>query len=254
MTTIGIIPARYASTRFPGKPLAKIGEKTMIQRTLEQVAKAQSLDSFIVATDDTRIAAHVEELGYQVVMTSESCLNGTERCAEAVEILKKKGQKIDIVINIQGDEPFIRPEQIDAVGAVLRENADFDIATLLKKIEHEADLFNPTIVKAVTASNGRALYFSRQAIPHIRGKAYADWLANHAFYQHIGLYAYRAADLPLLASLAATPLENAESLEQLRWLEQGFLIGTAQTVFQTIGIDTPEDLERVLAILPILEQ
>lgn len=254
MKIIGIIPARYASTRFPGKPLAKIGEKTMIQRTIEQVKKAQSLDSFIVATDDTRIATHVEDLGYPVVMTSESCLNGTERCAEAVAILEKKGEKVDIIINIQGDEPFIRPEQIDAVGAVLREHTNFHIATLLKKIESETDLFNPNIVKAVTAATGRALYFSRQAIPHVRGKAHADWLANHTFYQHIGLYAYRAAELPVLASLAATPLENAESLEQLRWLEQGFLIGTAETTFQTIGIDTPEDLQRVLAMLPILTQ
>jgi 3-deoxy-manno-octulosonate cytidylyltransferase (CMP-KDO synthetase) len=200
----------------------------------------------VVATDDLRIAEHVLAFGGEVVMTSENCLNGTERCAETLAFLQKNGSDYDLIVNIQGDEPFIRPEQIDAISAVLAENDHFHIATLIKKIETQADLFNQNIVKAVVDKTGRAMYFSRQAVPFLRGKEPSEWLqAEQLFYKHIGMYAYRADYLHRLAHLSATPLELAESLEQLRWLEHGFNIGTATTYFETIGIDTPEDLLKI---------
>ncbi len=246
MNTLGIIPARYASTRFPGKPLVEIQGKSMIQRTVEQAQKASTLAKVVVATDDLRIAEHVLGFGGEVVMTSENCLNGTERCAETLAFLQKNGENYDIIVNIQGDEPFIRPEQIDTISSILANNKQFHIATLIKKIETESDLFNQNIVKAVVDTTGRALYFSRQTIPFLRGKEASDWLhSTQAFYKHIGMYAYRADYLHRLAHLSPTPLELAESLEQLRWLEHGFNIGTAITLFETIGIDTPEDLQKI---------
>ena len=247
MSILGIIPARYASTRFPGKPLTEIQGKTMIQRTYEQAKKAASLTEVVVATDDARIYEHILSFGGIAIMTSENCLNGTERCAETCAFLQKQNKNYAIIVNIQGDEPFIRPEQIDAISDILLKNDSFHIATLIKKITENSELFNPNIVKSVIATNGQALYFSRQAIPHLRGKLENEWLNAHTYYKHIGMYAYRAADLARLAALAPTLLEAAESLEQLRWLEHNFRIGAAITTFETIGIDTPEDAAAVSA-------
>ncbi len=245
MKTVGIIPARFASTRFPGKPLVEIAGKSMIQRTYEQAKKANSLHKVIVATDDERIFQHVLSFGGNVIMTSENCLNGTERCAETLAFLEKNNENYDIVVNIQGDEPFIHPEQIDQISQILIENTSFHIGTFIKKITDEGEIFNPNIVKTVVAANGKALYFSRQSLPFVRGKATENWQETHCFYKHIGMYAYRAADLQNLATLSPSPLELAESLEQLRWLEHGFNVGTAVTHFETIGIDTPEDLLKI---------
>ena len=243
MRIIGIIPARYASSRFMGKPLIDIQGMTMIARVVRQAQKSERLHRIVVATDDVRIQNHVLGLGIDCLMTAVDCQNGTERCAAAIAQLP---ETYDIVLNIQGDEPFIRPEQIDALADILLAQPDTDIATLLKKIDHSEDLLNPNIVKAVAATNGRALYFSRQAIPYLRGENPQNWLQAHTYYKHIGLYGYRTSVLQQLAQLAPTPLERAESLEQLRWLEQGYTIGTAVTPYETIGIDTPQDLARVL--------
>lgn len=240
MNFIGIIPARYASTRFPGKPLAIIGGKPMIQRVYEQAKKA--LDNVVVATDDERIFDCVIGFGGKVVMTSPNHPCGTNRCFEAYE---KCGINADVVINIQGDEPFIQPEQIE----LLKGCFPTDIATLVKPFKPSDGidaLRNPNSPKVVTG-NGRALYFSRSVIPYMRGVNEAEWL-NEAerrgtpFYKHIGLYAYRADVLKELVGLPLSALEKAESLEQLRWLEAGYEIRVAETNTQTIGIDTPEDL------------
>jgi 3-deoxy-manno-octulosonate cytidylyltransferase (CMP-KDO synthetase) len=243
MTSIGIIPARYGSTRFEGKPLAMIAGKSMIQRVYEQACKAKSLAKVVVATDDERIFQHVTSFGGQAVMTSEHCLNGTERCAETIA---KLSEKYDFAINIQGDEPFIQPEQIDLLVLILEKSSEFQVATLAKRITESADLFNPNIVKAVISVQGRALYFSRQALPFVRGTPPENWLENHNFYKHIGLYAYKTDILPYLSALKASPLELAESLEQLRWLENNISIGIAETPYETMGIDTPEDLEKAI--------
>lgn len=243
MNFIGIIPARYASSRFPGKPLALIGGKPMIQRVYEQAKKA--LDEVVVATDDERIFDCVTAFGGQVVMTSPNHPCGTNRCWEAYEKVRARDFSQDVVINIQGDEPFIQPEQIE----LLKSCFPTDIATLVKPFS-TADgleaLKNPNSPKVVTA-NGRALYFSRSIVPYLRGIQEADWLAEAErrgtpFYKHIGMYAYRADVLQKLVQLPLSPLEKAESLEQLRWLEAGYEIRVAETQTQTIGIDTPEDL------------
>jgi len=243
MRILGIIPARYASTRFPGKPLIDLGGKSMIQRVIEQAEQATSLRKVVVATDDERIAEHVRGLGKQVVMTDASHLNGTARCAEAYANL---GESFDAVINIQGDEPFIHPSQIDLLATALN-NKDTQIATLVKKLETSEDLFNSNIVKCVFGAGQRALYFSRSAIPHLRGVAEADWMSSStAFYKHIGIYGYKSETLPLLSQLEPTPLELVESLEQLRWLENNFFIRIETTDLETIGIDTPEDVKKIL--------
>lgn len=241
---LGIIPARYASTRFPGKPLADIGGKSMIQRVYEQVKKSKLIADVIVATDNQQIMNHVTQFGGRVRMTKESHASGTDRCYEALTLQKAQ---FDYVINIQGDEPFIQPEQIDLLAGLLDGNTE--IATLVKKIEDAEQLFNPNTVKAVVASNGEALYFSRSTVPHIRNTAETEWLNKHTFYKHIGMYAYRTDVLKKLTALPVSPLEKAESLEQLRWLENGFRIKVAETKTETIGIDTPEDLQRAVANL-----
>ncbi|HMV08792.1 MAG TPA: 3-deoxy-manno-octulosonate cytidylyltransferase [Cyclobacteriaceae bacterium] len=241
---LGIIPARYASTRFPGKPLADIGGKSMIQRVYEQVKKSKLIADVIVATDNQQIMNHVTQFGGRVRMTKESHASGTDRCYEALTLQKAQ---FDYVINIQGDEPFIQPEQIDLLAGLLDGNTE--IATLVKKIEDAEQLFNANVVKAVVASNGEALYFSRSTVPHIRNTAETEWLNKHTFYKHIGMYAYRTDVLKKLTALPVSPLEKAESLEQLRWLENGFRIKVAETKTETIGIDTPEDLQRAVANL-----
>lgn len=241
MDIIGIIPARYASTRFPGKPLIDIAGKTMIQRVVEQCKKSKVLKKVIVATDDERIFNHVKELGHEVYMTSPDHKNGTERCHEALKLVKGS---FDFVINIQGDEPFIDPQQIDLLAGIL--NRKTEIATLIKNIDDLEDLKNPNVIKALKADSGLALYFSRSPIPHMRNIPTEDWMKSHQHYKHIGIYAYRVDILAKLVTLSPTPLELAESLEQLRWIENGYRIKTAITPIETIGIDSPEDLERAL--------
>lgn len=247
MKIIGIIPARFASTRFPGKPLVKIGEKTMIQLVYEQVENANIIHKTMVATDDERIFTHVQSFGGNVLMTAPTHESGTERCAEIIEILKNKtNEHFDIAINIQGDEPFIQPQLIDDLASFLIENQAFEIATAAKKITTHEVLFNPNVVKTVLSESGKALYFSRQTIPFIRGLTPENWLDHQTFYKHIGIYAFRTATLLKIVKDAVSPLEKAESLEQLRWLYHDYTIGVLKTNFETIGIDTPDDLLRVL--------
>lgn len=251
MKFIGIIPARYASTRFPGKPLADMNGKPMIRRVYEQVES--ELDAVWVATDDERIEQAVRHFGGRVVMTSDTHRSGTDRCYEAYT---KVGVGYDIVVNIQGDEPFIQPGQIRALKACFADPA-VEIATLVKPFgaedDFEKDLFNPNSPKVVLNKNREAMYFSRSVIPYVRGKEYTQWLAAHTYYKHIGLYAYRAETLRAITRLEPSPLEKAESLEQLRWLENGYKIKVGITDQETIGIDTPEDMEKALAFLAARE-
>lgn len=240
MKIVGIIPARYASTRFPGKPLVEIDGKTMIQRVCEQVAKS-NLDDAVVATDDVRIADCVRSFGGKVVMTDESHPNGTCRCEEA---LTQLGVDYNAVVNIQGDEPFIEPEQINQIAELLKSGAE--IATLVKKIEDEITLNDTNKPKVVIGEGGRALYFSRQTIPFLRDVPKSDWLKTTSFYKHIGIYGYQSKVLRELVKLKPGKLEDLEKLEQLRWLENGFIIMATETEFETVGIDTPEDLEKLL--------
>lgn len=246
MKFIAIIPARYASTRFPGKPLALLGGKPVIRRVYEQVARV--LDEVLVATDDERIRCAVEAFGGRVVMTSPDHRSGTDRCREAYE---KQGRTFDGVINVQGDEPFIRPEQLQLLQSCF-DDPDTDIATLVKPFT-VADgleaLENPNSPKVVLDARSRALYFSRSVIPYLRGVERQEWLERHTFYKHIGLYAFRTEALLSVTSLPQSPLEKAESLEQLRWLENGYRIGVGITDAETVGIDTPEDLQRAERLL-----
>jgi 3-deoxy-manno-octulosonate cytidylyltransferase (CMP-KDO synthetase) len=241
MSILGIIPARFASSRFPGKPLVDIGGKTMIQRVYEQAKKSLKLSEVVVATDDERIADEVKKFGGNFVMTSDQHRSGTDRCAEAVK--KVKGNW-DAVINIQGDEPFIQPEQIDLL-AGLFENNSIQIGTLVKKLVDPSDLDNPNTIKVVLNHNSDGIYFSRSPIPFLRGVEKKQWAEKHFFYKHIGIYGYRADVLEKLTLLAPGKLEMAESLEQLRWLENSYSIRTAFTTLETLSVDSPEDLEKL---------
>lgn len=246
MKAIAIIPARYASTRFPAKPLAKLGGKLVIERVYEQVAGC--VERAVVATDDERIYDAVKNFGGEVVMTSTEHRSGTDRCREAFE---KVGFDADIVINVQGDEPFIQPEQIETLKRCF-ENDGTEIATLVKPFSVEDGieaLENPNSPKVVVDEQMLALYFSRSVVPYLRGVERAEWLHHHTFYKHIGIYAFRAEVLKQVTSLPQSSLEKAESLEQLRWLENGYKIGVGITNVETIGIDTPEDLQRAEAFL-----
>lgn len=242
MKILGIIPARFASSRFPGKPLADIGGKSMIQRVYEQALKAKSLSKVVVATDDPRILAHVIAFGGEAYMTAENHPSGTDRCFEA---LQKAGgsSKYDYIINIQGDEPFIDPETIEQMTKLL----DFktEIATAVKKISDYETLFDPNVVKAVLTMRKQCLYFSRQTVPYVRGHEPETWLEHADFYKHIGLYAYRNDVLEQISHLPPSPLENTEKLEQLRWLGYGYKIYATITNYESIGVDTPEDLEKL---------
>ena len=243
---IVIIPARYASTRFPGKPLALLGGKPMIQRVYEQVAGV--VEDVVVATDDERIYNAVEAFGGRVVMTSANHKSGTDRCWEAYQ---KQGEEFDVVINVQGDEPFIAHSQLKAIMGCFEDEAT-DIATLVKPFTEEdglAALENPNSPKVVLDKQSRAIYFSRSVIPYLRGVEREQWLKTHTYYKHIGMYAFRADVLREVTSLAQSPLELAESLEQLRWLENGYKIGVGISNVETVGIDTPEDLQRAEAFL-----
>lgn len=242
MKFIGIIPSRYESTRFPGKPLIDIGGKTMIRRVYEQ-AKL-SLDNVFVATPNDNILKEVESFGGQAIITNPSHPSGTDRCSEAADILKSKGIDFDIVINIQGDEPFIDPEQIEDLKKCFN-NQEVEIATLVRKIKDKENIFNPNIVKVVFNKKKEAIYFSRSAIPFARGVQQEDWLKNFDFYNHIGIYGYKYETLKEITSLSSSSLEKIESLEQLRWLENGYKIKIGVTEYESFGIDTPEDLEKV---------
>ena len=243
----GIIPARYASSRFPGKPLVLIGNKPMIQRVYEQAQKA--LELVYVATDDKRIFDTVLGFGGKAVMTSADHLSGTDRCAEAVTRINAETEMgIDVVINIQGDEPFIKPEQITLLMKCFSDSK-VKIATLVRKVEPGEDVTNPNQPKVILNKEGDAIYFSRAAIPYIRDSEMVDWSKKHVFYKHPGLYAYRTKTLKQLTLLARSPLEIAESLEQNRWIENGFHIRTAVTTWASIGIDTPDDLQKAKLLL-----
>lgn len=240
---VGLIPARYASTRFPGKPLADIGGKPMIERVYERVSRV--LRHVAVATDDARIAAAVEGFGGRVAMTSASHRSGTDRCAEAAsKVEAEDGRNYQAVINIQGDEPFIDPAQVELLAGAF-DDPSVEIATLVKHAASSEELFNPNRPKVVLGVNGDALYFSRNPIPYLRGVAEHDWAETHKYWNHIGLYAYRTATLHELTKLAPGDLEQSESLEQLRWLENGYRIRALETTMESHGIDTPEDLERL---------
>ncbi len=241
MKFLGIIPARYASTRFPAKPLAMLGGKTVIQRVYEQVSGV--MDDAYVATDDERIEAVVKAFGGKVVMTSVHHKSGTDRCYEA---MTRIGGQFDVVVNIQGDEPFIQPSQLHSIQACFQDPAT-QIATLVKPFTPQDGLQalqNPNSPKVVLDKNRNALYFSRSVIPYLRGVDSAEWLSRHTYYKHIGLYAYRTEVLKEITALPQSSLELAESLEQLRWLENGYVIKAGITEVETIGIDTPQDLQR----------
>ncbi len=244
MKFLALIPARYASTRFPGKPLADIHGKPMIRRVYERVT-ARFADCY-VATDDERIKACVEAFGGQVVMTSTTHRSGTDRCREALDKVETMtGERFDVVINIQGDEPFIADEHLAKISACF-DDPGTEIATLVKPFAPDEDITNPNWPKVVVSAAGEALYFSRSVIPYMRGVEVAEWASKHRFYKHIGLYAYRSEVLRKITELAPGVLEQCESLEQLRWLENGYRVRVAETTTETVSIDTPEDLKRVL--------
>ena len=238
MKFIGIIPARYASTRFPGKPLAILGGKTVIQRVYEQASSV--LEEAYVATDDERILQAVEKFGGHAVMTRADHKSGTDRIEEAAE---KIGTDADVIINIQGDEPFIQPSQIETLMRLF-DNPTTQIGTLGKRFESMEATLNPNSPKIVTDLQGFALYFSRSVIPYVRGQEQGEWLRHYPYLKHLGLYAYRREVLREITMLPQSPLEKAESLEQLRWLENGYRIRVGLTDVETVGIDTPDDLRR----------
>jgi 3-deoxy-manno-octulosonate cytidylyltransferase (CMP-KDO synthetase) len=240
MNTLGIIPARYASTRFPGKPLADIAGKSMIQRVYEQAKKCIHLSEVIVATDDERIFDHVIKFGGVAEMTSPDHQSGTDRCAEVA----LKHPEYEVTINIQGDEPYIDPEQISKLISCFNDPGT-QIATLIKKVKTGQELYNTNTPKVIINKFSEAIYFSRSPLPHIRGQEPQNWLQHFTFYKHIGIYGYRAAILQQITKLPVSPLEKAESLEQLRWIENGYKIKVAETELETFAVDTPEDLEKL---------
>lgn len=243
MKILGVIPARYESSRFPGKVLADIKGKSMIRRVYEQAVRSKYLDKVVIATESQQVVDHVAEFG-EAMLTDASHASGTDRCAE---VLQKIEGNYDYVINIQGDEPFIDPEQINQLASVL--DGTVELATQVKKISTKDELFNMGEVKTVFNKDLEALYFSRQPIPYYRHAAELDWLQKQEFYKHIGIYAYRSDILVEVARLPVSNLEQAESLEQLRWLENGYTIKLAVTEYESICIDTREDLAKVLASL-----
>jgi 3-deoxy-manno-octulosonate cytidylyltransferase (CMP-KDO synthetase) len=246
MSIIGIIPARYASTRFPGKPLIQINGKSMIQRVYEQAAKSQFMTKIIIATDDDRIAAHAKSFGAEVVITKAEHPSGTDRCFEAYQL---NGQKFGHVLNIQGDEPFLDPEQIDSLAQECKH--DVEIATQMIKCTDHDVLFDKGEVKIILNSNNEALYFSRNVIPFIKGVEEKDWHKHFDYFRHVGMYAYRSDILEKITQLKPSALELAESLEQLRWLEHGYKIKCVETSYDSHCIDTPEDIEKVIRLMNI---
>ena len=241
---IGIIPARYASTRFPGKPFALINGITMLQRVYEQSMKTKNLDEVIIATDDERIAEHAAEFNAKCVLTKNTHPSGTDRCFEA---LQNFGKKFDYVVNIQGDEPFLDPEQIDSLASVC--DGKTEIATQMIRCTNNAVLFDKGEVKIVLDKNKQALYFSRSVIPALKNAEEKDWHNLFNYYRHVGMYAYRTDILEKISALKPSALELAESLEQLRWLENGFKISCVETNHDSHCIDAPEDIEKVLRLM-----
>lgn len=244
MKILGIIPARYESSRFPGKPLIDIAGKSMIRRVYEQSLKSSSLSEVVVATDDKRIYDHVKSFGAEVMLTSDKHLSGTDRCGE----IGQKYPDFDILVNIQGDEPLIDPLQIDLLCSCF-EKADTSIATLVKKIISYDELFNENTPKVIVNKQQEAVYFSRSTIPFLRGIKKENWLELHTFYKHIGIYAFRKKTLSEITQLKVSALEKAEALEQLRWIENGYRIRVAVTELECQAIDTPEDLQKILTII-----
>ncbi len=240
MKIIGIIPARYASTRFPGKPLADIAGKSMIERVVHQVTKSRKIDKVVVATDDMRIVDHVSGFGGNVIMTSPDHPSGTDRCYEAIQNLN---ESFDFVINVQGDEPFVSPEQIDLLASIL--DPDVELATLVKKIESQDEIDDPNEAKVVINQFDEALYFSRSPIPYANSGS-KDWTSQGEYFKHIGIYAYKTEVLKKITELPVSSLEKTESLEQLRWIQNGFRIKIARTTFESMCIDTPQDIEEAI--------
>jgi len=238
---IGIIPARFASSRFPGKPLVEINGKTMIRRVVEQAQQSSMLQRVIVATDDVRIEEEVRSFGAEVWMTSADHPSGTDRCAEVVRAMGSIAQENAVIINIQGDEPFIDPAQIDILCSCFQ-NEEVELGTLVRRFSNTDDILNPSMIKVVRDINGYGIYFSRLPIPFERD---ADAINLDAHFQHIGLYGYRASTLLKIAALEASFLENTEKLEQLRWIENGYRIMTALSNHESWSIDTPQDLKKI---------
>jgi 3-deoxy-manno-octulosonate cytidylyltransferase (CMP-KDO synthetase) len=246
MKFLGIIPSRYASTRFPGKPLIDIHGKPMVQWVWENASR--SLDEVWIATDDERIYHAAKAFGGKVVMTSAAHPSGTDRCAEALAKIEAETQtRYDVVINIQGDEPFVAVSHIETLKKCF--GSDTQLATLAKKIESTAELTDPSVVKLVRNTHDEAIYFSRAAIPYYRGLTPEEWLTRHEYFRHLGMYAYRREVLQALTKLSPSALEMAESLEQLRWLENGYKITCGYTDIESGSIDTPEDLANLLSTI-----
>ena len=247
MKVLGIIPARYGSTRLPGKPMIKVKGKTIIQRVYERVARAEVLDLAVVATDDVRIFNHVKKFGGNAIMTRQVHRSGTMRCGEVIEHITEAG----LIINVQGDEPLINPGEIDRLGRFMLDSQDKLIGTLVKRIDRQEDLNDPSVAKVVMDEERRVLYFSRSAIPHVRNYPIEQWLDHGEFFKHIGLYAYTRRALQGLATLKSSHLEESELLEQLNWLYHGYEIHALETEVESLGIDTQEDvalLEHILGL------
>ena len=250
MKTLIVIPARYASTRFPGKPMAMLGGESIVSRVWRKADGMNGIDRAVVATDDERILSHMHTIGGQqaAMMTSTAHRSGTDRCGEVLRRLKEQGEHYDVVVNIQGDEPFVKESQIEALTACFSGEGT-DIATLRTPIRSSEELFSPNNVKVVCDCSGRALYFSRQPIPYRRDVEQAQWMEGANYYKHVGVYAFRAEVLEQLCKLAPAPLEECEKLEQLRWMYKGYTIAVRDTEHANIGIDTPADLAEAEAWL-----
>lgn len=249
MKILGIIPSRYSSTRFPGKPLAMIGGKTMIHRVYERASKAFA--DVVVATDDQRIYDEVVSFGGRAVMTSENHQSGTDRCAEAAKKYSQAtGKEFNAVINIQGDEPFVDPKQLLQL-AELFNDPSVEIATLVKQAKTSDEVFSENTAKVIVNNLSQAVYFSRSPIPFYRGKDREQWVSSHKYYRHIGVYAYRTDILQKITLLPQSSLELAEKLEQNRWIENGYTIKVCLTDFEGLAVDTPEDLEKILRTIPL---
>lgn len=245
MKVVGVIPARYASTRLPAKPLVDLLGRPMVLRVVDRVRSARSIDRTVVATDDERIATVVRSAGVEAVMTAPDIRSGSDRVAVVADLVGG-----DIFVNIQGDEPLIAPEMIDEAVAVVRDHADVSMGTLIRKLEDPADVTNPSVVKVAVAANGDALYFSRSAIPHMRDESDPNrWMSSGSLYKHIGIYVFRRDFLKIFATLPEGRLERIEKLEQLRVLEAGHRIRTAVTKYDSIPIDTPDDVMRVVRLM-----
>lgn len=248
MKVLAVIPARYASTRFPGKPLAKLGGKPIIQWVWESVSRTAGVADAVVATDDERIMEAVERFGGRAMMTSNTHRSGTDRCGEVLRKMESAGASYDVVINVQGDEPFTKQSQLQNLADCFAD-ASTQIATLKTEIRSAEELLSPNNVKVICNAEGRAIYFSRHPIPYLRGVDQGEWLEKQKYFKHVGIYAFRAEVLKKVVGLPQSPLEVSESLEQLRWLENGYAISVRETERANIGIDTPEDLAKAEQLL-----